>query len=418
MDSIHVQGGIALQGKVRIQGSKNAALPILAASLMAEGQVTLENVPKIADVYGMLHILTDLGCGIRWERDSVTIDPAGAQLGHVSGESATSMRSSIFLLGATLAREGRAVLTHPGGCVIGKRPIDLHLKALARMGVSFEERDGLLWAMAEQGLKPAQIELDFPSVGATENVIMAATAAMGITRVTGAAREPEVQALCQFLQAAGASVEGAGTSELVIEGGRPLKGIRFSVPSDRIVAGTYLFAGFTAGGSMLLENAPVMHLEAVLNVAEKMGAGITLTEDGVYAQFPERAKRLPSLTTAVYPGFPTDLQSVILAASCIGKGKTLIRETIFENRFRIVEDLRRMGACVEVLDEKNVLVRGAERLFGARVEARELRGGAALVVAALGAEGETVITGRKYIDRGYENICRDFRELGARIVSE
>lgn len=418
MDSIRVQGGIALQGKVRIQGSKNAALPIMAASLMAEGEVTLENVPRIADVYGMLQILEDLGCMIRWQRTSVTIDPQNVNSGSISGETVTSMRSSIFLLGAMLAKKGQAILEYPGGCVIGKRPIDLHLKALAKMGVAFEERNGFLKARALRGLMPNRIELDFPSVGATENLIMAATAAKGETRIIGAAREPEVQALCHFLHAAGIEVDGVGTSELVICGGKPLGTIKYSVPADRIVAGTYLFAGFATGGSMLLEEAPVTHMEAVLNVAEKMGAAITLSQNGLFMQFPERPKAFPRLETAIYPGFPTDLQSVVLAVRCVGKGTTVIRENIFENRFRIVEELKSMGASIRTVDDKTVIVKGVKRLRGSRVEARELRGGAALAVAALGAEGETVISGRKYIDRGYENICRDLRELGARIVSE
>ena len=417
MDSIRVQGGVPLQGKVRIQGSKNAALPMMAACIMTSGQVILENVPKIADVYGMARILEHLGCTVRWEQGCVRIDSGKASVEDIQGEMAASMRSSIFALGPLLARFGKAGLDYPGGCVIGKRPIDLHLKALGEMGVAFETKGERLLASAPKGIRPAEIVLDFPSVGATENILMAAVAAEGETRIRGAAREPEIEALCDFLNACGASIRGMGSGELVIRGGRKLQGTSFVIPPDRIVAGTYLLAGFAAGGTIYLEEAPARHMEAVLNVAEKMGAGITITEEGVYAQYPDRPGKLPALKTGVYPGFPTDLQSIALSVRCTGEGASFIRETIFENRFRIVKELQAMGASIELLDPETVWVKGVATLYGKEIEARELRGGAALVVAALGANGETVISGKRFIDRGYENICRDLRELGARIVS-
>lgn len=418
MDSIRVQGGAPLQGKVRIQGSKNAALPILAACIMMKEKCRLDHVPKISDVYGMLQILEGLGCRTQWNGHSLTVDPSGFHGKDVAGEAAKSMRSSIFLLGAMLARQGRATLENPGGCVIGKRPIDLHVKSLKAMGVTFRDRENGILARTGKGLCPAEIWLDFPSVGATENVIMAATAAKGETRIHGAAREPEVTALCGFLNAAGAGIRGMGTGELCIRGGMPLHGVRFRIPSDRIVAGTYLFCGFSAGGNVLLEDAPSDQMEAILLLAERMGAGITVTREGIYAQFPERAGMLSSVRTDVYPGFPTDLQSALLAVRCTGTGKCLVRESIFENRFRIAGELQKMGAKIRQTDEKCVLVEGVRRLRGCKVEACELRGGAALVAAALGAEGETVISGKRYVDRGYENICKDLRELGARIVGE
>ena len=417
MDSIRVQGLAPLQGKVKIQGSKNAALPILAASLLIEGQVLLENVPKITDIYGMIHILEELGCHVRWEREFLRIDTGNARLGEISKELARSMRSSIFLLGPMLSRFHESTLEYPGGCVIGKRPIDLHVQALCNMGVQFVDGNGQL-AASTVGLRCASLELPFPSVGATENVIMAAVKTGGETVLRGAAKEPEVQALCEFLNTCGASIQGVGTDTLTIKGVSSLRGTRFHIPADRIVAGTYLFAGFAGGGSMLLEDAPIGHMEAVCNVAERMGASLTVSDHGLYAQFPERAGELPFLRTDTYPGFPTDLQSVLLAVRCTGKGKTLVQENIFENRFRIMEELRKMGAHFQPVNEREVEVRGVPRLSGARMEARELRGGAALVVAALGAKGESIVFGRRFIDRGYENICRDLRELGARIVSE
>lgn len=417
MDSILVQGGIALQGKVRIQGSKNAALPILAACTLIQEPIFLENCPKIADVYGMLRILESLGCLVRWEKDGLRVDTSGLVCGTLPQEAVTGMRSSIFLLGALLARCGQVTLEHPGGCVIGKRPIDLHLKALRSMGVTVEETPGGLNAAAE-GLRGAEIMLDFPSVGATENLLMAAVAAKGKTRIVGAAREPEVQALCEFLCGCGADIRGIGTDVLTVEGGRPLRGASYRIPADRIVAGTYLFAGFAAGGSVFLEDAPIRHMEAVLDTAEKMGAVLTVTKDGIYVQCPERAEEFPYLQTDVYPGFPTDLQSVFLAVRCSGKGSTVIRENIFEDRFRVVPELQNMGGSILLLGDREVKVSGVSRLHGANAAAQELRGGAALVVAALGANGVSTISGRKFIERGYENISRDFRELGARIVSE
>ena len=417
MDSIRVQGGTPLQGKVKIQGSKNAALPILAACLLTNGQTYLENVPKISDAYGMIHMLEELGCLVRWERGLLKVDSGEARLGVVSAKLAASMRSSIFLLGALLGRFRKAVLDYPGGCVIGKRPIDLHLKALGKMGVRFQEKEGRLEASADE-LRGADVELGFPSVGATENLILAAVAAKGRTTVKGAAREPEVQALCEFLKSCGAFIQGTGTNEIKIEGGKPLSGARFRIPADRIVAGTYLFTGFATGGNVFLEDAPVSHMEAVCHLAERMGASLVADQEGVYVQYPERAGELPFLRTDVYPGFPTDLQSIVLAVRCTGTGTTLIRETIFEDRFHVVDGLRNMGAQIRIVDGRSVLVNGVERLRGTRAEAMELRGGAALVAAAAGASGETILSGKQFIDRGYENICRDLRELGARIVSE
>ena len=418
MDSIRVQGGTSLQGKVRIQGSKNAALPILAAAMMTRKTVILENVPKISDVYGMIQIMETLGCDVKWKSDYLEINANELNDRDVSGLSVKSMRSSVFLLGALLARRGTVRLDRPGGCVIGERPIDLHVKALQAMGTSFENGENDLIAHANFGIRGATIELDFPSVGATENIVMAATAAKGITRLIGAAREPEVRALCEFLNCLGAKIEGAGTGELIIEGGHELGGTRYVIPPDRIVAGTYLLSGFATGGSVFLEDAPFMDMEAVLRLSEQMGAAITTCREGIYVQYPERAGKMSVIKTGTYPGFPTDLQSVALAIRCTGMGRTMIRETIFENRFRVIESLKSMGAKIVIKDDRSAVASGVRRLHGAEVEAFELRGGAALVAAALGADGETVISGKHFIDRGYENICRDFRELGARIVGE
>lgn len=306
-------------------------------------------------------------------------------------------------------------MEHPGGCVIGERPIDLHMSALGQMGVEFVEEEGLLKAFSDR-LHGAVVKLPFPSVGATENVILAGVMADGDTVLEGAAMEPEISALCIFLEHCGGWIEGIGSSTLVIHGGRRLYGTDFTVPADRIVAGTYLFGCIGAGGSVFLEHAPEEEMQSVLEAAVQMGGRVCTSREGIYVQAPARPAHI-ELVTAPYPGFPTDLQSVVLAVETRGKGCSHIEERIFENRFRIVEELKKMGASIEMSSSKSVFVHGQETLQGACVEAKELRGGAALVVAGLMAEGETVVGGCPYIYRGYENISRDFRELGARVIS-
>lgn len=416
MDSIHIKGGVALQGKVRIQGSKNAALPILAATLLTKEISYIRNCPRIADVYLMISLLGSLGCNVSWEDGGIRVDAGNVCEGEMPAEAITGMRSSLCLLGAMLGRCGEIVMEYPGGCIIGERPIDIHLAALAQMGVEFKEEQGRLYAKAS-GLHGADIELPLASVGATENILLAAVAARGDTVIEGAAREPEITALCEYLECCGALIEGIGTSKLTVHGGVPLHGGDFRIPSDRIVAGTYLFGCIATGGTVLLEDAPAEQMEAAVQLAEQMGSKCDYTQEGIYIQSPKRPILPQCVRTVPYPGFPTDLQSMALAVMTVGEGECLIEETIFENRFRVVEPLRNMGADIEEIDSKRVLVRGVDRLIGQNVEARELRGGAALVLAGLVAEGRTKVTGCSYIYRGYENICRDLRELGARIIS-
>ena len=416
MDSIRIQGGVALQGKVRIQGSKNAALPILAATLLTGESSLIKNCPRIADVYAMVSLLKGIGCSVNWQENGLCIDASSVNCEELGAEAVTCMRSSLCLLGALIGRCGRISMEHPGGCVIGQRPIDLHIGALRQMGVVFREEEGRLMAAADK-LCGAHISLPFPSVGATENVVLAAVLAEGETVLEGAALEPEITALCQYLKNCGAEIEGVGTGRLVIWGGRRLYGTDFPVPADRIVAGTYLFGCIGAGGSVFLEDAPWEEMGAVLELAERMGGRLCISKEGIYVQAPGRPRAVECIETAPYPGFPTDLQSMALAVAALADGESRIKETIFENRFRVVEELRRMGAQIEEQDGSMVLVHGVKSLHGASVEARELRGGAALVVAGLMAQGETTVTGCKFIYRGYENICRDFRELGARVTS-
>ena len=415
MDSIRIQGGIALQGKVRVQGSKNASLPVLAATLLVGECSFIRNCPRIADVHAMVSLLKSLGCSVCWNKTGITVDSAQVRRGEMPKEAVKGMRSSLCLLGALIGRCSEVVMEHPGGCVIGERPIDLHLSALGQMGVEFEEKEGRLKAVSAR-LHGACICLPFPSVGATENVLLAGVMAEGDTVLEGAAREPEILTLCRFLQQCGAWIEGAGSSRLVIHGGRRLYGTDFTVPADRIVAGTYLFGCIGAGGSILLEQAPREEMETVLCAAEQMGGRVCVSKEGIYVQAPGRPLPI-ELATAPHPGFPTDLQSVVLAVEAKGEGGSRIQENIFENRFRVAQELQKMGARIERSGPRTVSVHGVESLCGRPVEARELRGGAALVVAGLMAEGETLVGGCQYIYRGYENIGRDFRELGARVAS-
>ncbi len=413
MDSIYIYGGNFLRGETKIQGSKNAVLPILAASLLVRGTCVIKNCPRIADVYLMQNLLQELGCFVSWAGNTVTVNAFHVNDRRISGESVTRMRSSVMLLGAALGRLGEATMAYPGGCVIGRRPIDIHLSALRKMGVEIEEQEQLFTAKAKR-LHGAEIRLPFPSVGATENVVLAAVTADGTTVLENAAKEPEIEALCGFLTAAGAEIEGTGKNCIKIKGVERLHDAKYEVPADRIVAGTYLTAALAAGGSIFLEGAPAGQMGALLAAAEKMGACVTAGVEGIGVDVIRKLKALPYLKTEVHPGFPTDLQSPLMAALSIAQGQSVIEESIFENRFRIVDDLKKMGADIEVVKNK-AYINGVEKLEGAGVEAEELRGGAALVVAGLAAEGKSVVRNRHFIERGYENICKDLRNLGADI---
>lgn len=418
MESVYINGGISLQGQVRIQGSKNAVLPILAATLLTDDSCVIENCPRLTDVEHMQTLLQSLGCAVTRDKTKLKVNTDGVNCFSMpcalSGEAVRGMRSSIILLGAMLSRMGETVLEYPGGCVIGKRPIDLHLEALKEMNVHFEEKSYGIYAVTD-GLVGAEITLPKPSVGATENLILAAVRAKGTTVICGAAKEPEIVTLCEFLKLCGAEISGAGSDRIVIFGKETLDGTEFFVPGDRIVAGTYLCACMAAKGEVLLRNAPVMEMQSALEVAREMGAVCQETKEGLYVQVHEPLQAVSKISTAPYPGFPTDMQSLFLAVLTLTKGRCMIEENIFENRFHIVPYLQKMGANIKQIDEKHVLVEGVESLHGYTVNAQELRGGAALVIAGLAARGETVVDNCHYIARGYENICRDLRELGVRI---
>ncbi|MCC8060820.1 MAG: UDP-N-acetylglucosamine 1-carboxyvinyltransferase [Clostridiales bacterium] len=412
MPVICVQGLRRLNGEIRIQGSKNAVLPVMAASLLCRGTVIIANVPLIEDVFCMLEILRTLGCRCDLREHVLTVDARDAAGRPVPEEACRSMRSSIMLLGPLLGRFGAAQIWYPGGCSIGSRPIDLHLGALRSLGAQIVVEGEQIRAQTS-GLHGAKLRFLYPSVGATENAVMAAVASEGTTRISGAAREPEIEALCDFLRTLGAGISGIGSGTLTVTGGSLLHGGAFTVPGDRIVAGTYLGAALTAGGELLLRGAPEGQMGAALAAASRMGAEIAVEPRSIRIKMTGRPRPV-SLTTEPYPGFPTDLQSVMLAAASVAEGDSFIRETVFEERFSTAKELRKLGAHI-IINGGTAAVEGRWPLCGGSVSGRDLRGGAALAVAGLAAEGTTFVDGYAHIRRGYEDICGDLAGAGAEI---
>lgn len=413
MKSIHVDGGIFLNGEVEIQGSKNAVLPLLSATLLIHGTCVIYDCPKIADVYKMIHLMKCMGSKIHWLGNALWIDNRILREAVLPKREVAAMRSSILLTGSLLARFGKVSMEYPGGCVIGRRPVDMHINSLRMLGAKVQETGDGFQAVADQ-LIGAVIELPFPSVGVTENLLLASVTAQGMSIIENAAREPEIVALCEFLQLAGARIHGVGSSVLVIEGVEQLQECRFHAPKDRIVAGTYLLACMAAGGDIFLKGAPGKDMKEVLSCIEKMGGDLHIDEKGIFLHAEGHCKALPYVQTRVYPGFPTDLQSQLMAVLCCAEGNSIIAENIFENRFRIVDELNAMGAKITVRNQE-AYIEGVEYLSGTSVKANELRGGAALVIAGLMAKGTTIVENVSYIERGYVNIGKDLRELGARI---
>lgn len=416
VDHLLIQGGTPLSGETRIGGAKNAVLPALAATVLAADTTTLLNVPGLRDVDGMMAILRGLGAAVREELDggqrAITVDARNLASSFIPDELMRQMRSSIFIMGALLARCGEVTVTQPGGCSIGPRPIDLHISGLRRMGAEIEEAGGHLRARARR-LRGADITLTFPSVGATENLMMAATLAEGTTVIRNAAREPEIVDLAQLLTAMGARIQGAGSDIVEVRGVRRLRGATHRIIPDRIEAGTYLLAIAATGGDGAVTGARPDHLDALLAFLRDTGATVEADAERIRVRGPERPQAA-DLRTLPYPGFPTDLQNPALAYLLRADGTSVVTETVFESRFRVADELRRMGASLHV-DGRTAIVRGVPRLTGAWVEAHELRGGAALVIAALSAEGESRIDGVAHIDRGYERIEEKLKALGARI---
>lgn len=412
MSVIQIHGLHCLEGEIKIQGSKNAVLPLMAASLLHKGTVVLNNVPGIQDVNCMMGILEYLGCRCEWEDHTLRICTEGVNTAVIPEEEAGQMRSSVMLLGPLLGRMREAVSRHPGGCSIGRRPIDLHLSALRTLGAEIRVQGEQITA-STLGLRGGEITFPLPSVGATENAVMAAVAAQGTTVIRGASVEPEIEVLCLFLKEMGARIEGVGSSTLVVHGGQPLHDVTFTVPGDRIVAGTYAGAVLAAGGDVLLREVPACHLEAVLQVVRSMGGRTELVPEGIRVRMDGRPRAV-QVATEAYPGFPTDLQSVVVAVAALADGRSRICEQVFEARFASAKELQKLGGHI-IIEDRAVLVDGVYPLTGGSVRAADLRGGAALVVAGLAARGKTRLSGYEHIRRGYEDICRDLSGVGADI---
>ena len=414
MSVFYIHGGNPLEGEITVQGAKNSVLPVLAACLLARGTVTLSNCPQLTDVTAALEILRHLGCGAKQEGRVIAVNACHAAGCAVSEMQMRAMRSSIIFLGPMLARMGEAHLTYPGGCELGPRPIDLHLSAIRTMGCRVEEDGAGIHCYGHP--IGGDVQLSLPSVGATENAMLCAVGGSGVTTITNAAREPEIVELQEFLNALGARVCGAGSSTITIEGGCPLGGGEYTIMGDRIVAATLLSGAAAAGGRIVLNGVDWRHLSTVISVfheagcrVQSMGARVELYRDPV-----RRLRGVPTIRTAPYPGFPTDAQATVMAALAASGGCTMFVENMFDSRYRHVPELIRMGADITT-EGRVALVRGVERLHGAKVEASDLRGGGGLAAAALGAEGVTILGGLNHIDRGYERLEQVLTQLGARI---
>ncbi|MEM9383611.1 MAG: UDP-N-acetylglucosamine 1-carboxyvinyltransferase [Pseudomonadota bacterium] len=418
MDKLSIAGGVRLDGEVRVSGSKNAALPILAATLLVDSAVVLGNVPHLRDVTTTVAVLCRLGCQVTVdERMLVEVDASAVASVEAPYELVRTMRASILVLGPLLARFGRADVSLPGGCAIGARPVDLHVSGLRRLGAEVTVEGGYIRARAPKGLLGNTIVFDTVTVTGTENLMMAAVFAKGETVLENAAREPEVTALAEFLSSLGAEIEGAGSARLVIRGvdrlRQPAAGA-FDVPADRIECGTYLLAAAITGGRARMLRSRPEDLDAVLEKLREAGAEVACGEDWIDVDMGGRRPQPVSIRTSPYPGFPTDMQAQFMALNCVADGVATVEETVFENRFMHALELQRMGARID-LRGNTAVIEGVEQLAAAPVMATDLRASASLVLAGLVAQGETVVDRIYHIDRGYECIEEKLGQLGARI---
>jgi len=412
--AISLRGGKSLEGEISVQGAKNSALPILAAAVLCRSQVTLYNCPRLTDCDAALRIMTALGCTCKREGAAVTINPSVITTTEIPLSLMREMRSSVIFSGALLGREKQCRLSFPGGCEIGARPIDFHIAAFKKMGVNVRDEHGYLICTAEK-IVGTKIVLPLPSVGATENVMLAAVLAEGVTEIHNAAREPEIADLAKFLTKCGAKISGAGSGTIIIEGVSELKGCDYTIMPDRIAAATYLCCGAVTRGELLLTKADYRSSEPVLSVLEQMGCSIySFGEDSIYLNAKKRLKAPPTIRTSAHPGFPTDAQPVLMALCAAVSGTSIFVETIFENRYRHVGELLRLGAHINV-EGRVAVVEGTEHLSGAELMATDLRGGAAMITAGLFAEGVTKVGNAAYIYRGYEDIEEKLRSVGADI---
>ena len=415
MDKLIVTGKKAIHGEVTISGAKNAVLPIIVGALLAEDITVLHDVPKLSDVATIKEVLEILGAKITFENHTMTIDSRDLNNWDAPYNYVQKMRASVLIMGPLLARLGKAKISMPGGCAIGTRPIDLHLKGLEALGADIQINHGDMNAVVPGGkLKGNHIYLDFPSVGATEHIMMAATTAEGTTVIENAAEEPEIVDLANFLNSMGANVRGAGTNVIKIEGVEKLHGTTYTIIPDRIEAGSYMIAAAITGGDLLVKNVIIDHIKPL--IAKMIECGVEIIEEGSNLRVRSNGRlKAVDIKTMPYPGFPTDMQAQFMALMTVAEGTSVFTETVFENRFMHADELRRMGANIKI-DGRNAIVEGVSRLTGCKVKATDLRAGAALIIAALAAEGQTEITELQYIDRGYEDLIEKFQTIGADIV--
>ncbi len=414
MLKLKIEGSRRLCGELEMQGAKNSVLPIMSACALIDSKILLKRCPKLSDVYAAAQILTSLGCRCKRTHEGMEIDASALESSAISDPLMRLMRSSVIFMGALIGRCGECSITYPGGCELGPRPIDIHLDALRQLGAQITERHGTLVCKAPKGLKGTLINLSFPSVGATENIMLAACTAQGETVISNAAREPEIVDLAEFLNGCGASIKGAGEARIAIKGVTSLHGCEYTIMPDRIAAATFMCAAASTGGEISLKGARARDIEAFINTLRQSGCKIYETENGIYLSANGRPKAVRPIRTQPFPGFPTDAQALAMAYMSIADGTTIFIEDIFENRFRHVDELARMGAQIKT-EGRVAVVSGVKRLSGASVKAPDLRGGAALCIAGCAAEGETIISNVELIDRGYEEIENSLSLLGAAI---
>ncbi|MCF6466510.1 UDP-N-acetylglucosamine 1-carboxyvinyltransferase [Clostridium sp. Cult2] len=413
MGKIIVTGGNRLTGEISISGAKNAILPILAATVIGANESTIFNVPDLRDVEIMKKILLSLGCSVKKMDKMIWVDSKPLNNIKIPEELVREMRSSIIFMGAMLSRTGEVVISYPGGCEIGPRPIDMHLKALKELGAEIEESHGFIHCRTK-GLKGNEIQLDYPSVGATENIMLAAVKAKGTTIIRNAAREPEIIDLQNFLNKAGAKINGAGTSVIIIDGVEKFTNVTHNTIPDRIVAGTFMIASAITEGEVVVKNIIIDHLQAIIAKLKEAGSLIYSDNNSLKVIGPKKINSIEMIQTLPYPGFPTDMQAQMMALLSIANGTSIISETVFENRFKHAEELIRMGSNIKIFG-KVAIIKGVKELTGAKTTAKDLRGGACLVLAGLAARGVTEVENMYHIERGYENFHMELKQLGADI---